>query len=316
MEKLKKKVIPGISSTFFALACLENRSWKSALSHGKNPTEVFVGILIRMTALNEPAKGKIKFKYQKMENQFKGKVAIVTGGSFGIGKATALSFAKKGAKVAIVDWVEDSETINAIKAIGGEVIFIKCDVSKREAVRAMVEKTISTFGRLDYAFNNAGIEGENGKTQECTEENWDKTIAVNLKGIWLCMKYEIPEMLRQGKGVIINCASIAGLVGFAGLPAYVASKHGVLGLTKTSALEYAKLGIRVNAVCPGAIKTAMIDRITGNKKEAEEQFAEMEPIGRLGQPEEVANAVLWLCSDEASFVTGHPMAVDGGWIAQ
>ena len=251
-----------------------------------------------------------------MENQFKGKVAIVTGGSFGIGKATALSFAKKGAKVAIVDWVEDSETINAIKAIGGEVIFIKCDVSKGEAVRAMVEKTISTFGRLDYAFNNAGIEGENGKTQECTEENWDKTIAVNLKGIWLCMKYEIPEMLRQGKGVIINCASIAGLVGFAGLPAYVASKHGVLGLTKTSALEYAKLGIRVNAVCPGAIKTAMIDRITGNKKEAEEQFAEMEPIGRLGQPEEVANAVLWLCSDEASFVTGHPMAVDGGWIAQ
>ena len=251
-----------------------------------------------------------------MENQFKNKVAIVTGGSFGIGKATAIAFAKKGAKVAVVDWVEDSETVNAIKALGGEAIFIKCDVSKTEDVKAMIEKTISTFGRLDYAFNNAGIEGSNGTTQECTEENWDKTIAVNLKGIWLCMKHEIPEMLKQGKGVIINCASIAGLVGFPGLPAYVASKHGVIGLTKTSALECAKLGIRVNAVCPGAIKTPMIDRITGNKKEVEEQFAGMEPIGRLGQPEEVANAVLWLCSDEASFVTGHAMAVDGGWVAQ
>lgn len=251
-----------------------------------------------------------------MENQFKNKVAIVTGGSFGIGRATAIAFAKKGAKVVIADWVEDSETLNAIKLLGGEAIFIKCDVSKTEDVKAMIEKTIATFGRLDYAFNNAGIEGNNGTTQECPEENWDKTIAVNLKGIWLCMKHEIPEMLKQGKGVIINCASIAGLVGFPGLPAYVASKHGVIGLTKTSALECAKLGIRVNAVCPGAIKTPMIDRITGNKKEVEEQFAGMEPIGRLGQPEEVANAVLWMCSDEASFVIGYAMAVDGGWVAQ
>ena len=251
-----------------------------------------------------------------METTFKNKVAIVTGGSFGIGKATAIAFAQKGAKVVIADWVEDSETLNAIKTLGGEAIFIKCDVSKTEDVKAMLEKTIATFGHLDYAFNNAGIEGNNGITQECTEENWDKTIGINLKGIWLCMKYEIPEMLKQGKGVIINCASIAGLVGFPGLPAYVASKHGVIGLTKTSALECAKLGIRVNAVCPGAIKTPMIDRITGNKKEVEEQFAGMEPIGRLGHPEEVANAVLWLCSDEASFVTGHAMAVDGGWVAQ
>ncbi|NUM50906.1 MAG: SDR family oxidoreductase [Flavobacteriales bacterium] len=251
-----------------------------------------------------------------METTFKNKVAIITGGSFGIGKATAIAFAKKGARVAIADLVEDAETVNAIKALGGEAIFIKCDVSKTEDVKAMIGKTISTFGRLDYAFNNAGIEGSNGTTQECTEENWDKTIAVNLKGIWLCMKHEIPEMLKQGKGIIINCASIAGLVGFPGLPAYVASKHGVIGLTKTSALECAKLGIRVNAVCPGAIKTPMIDRITGNKKEVEAQFAGMEPIGRLGQPEEVANAVLWLCSDEASFVTGHAMTVDGGWVAQ
>lgn len=251
-----------------------------------------------------------------MVTEFKNKVAIVTGSSFGIGRATAVAFAKKGAKVAVVDWVEDSETINLIKSLGGEAIFIKCDVSNTADVKSMVEKTIATFGRLDYAFNNAGIEGSNGTTHECTEENWDKTIGVNLKGVWLCMKHEIPEILKQGKGVIINCASIAGLVGYTGLPAYVASKHGIIGLTKTSALEYAKQGIRVNAVCPGAIKTPMIDRITGNKKEVEEQFAGLEPLGRLGQPEEVANAVLWMCSDEASFVTGHAMAVDGGWVAQ
>lgn len=251
-----------------------------------------------------------------MENQFEGKVALVTGGSFGIGRATAIAFAKKGVKVVIADWVEDTETLNAIKLLGGDAIFIKCDVSKTEDVKAMLEKAIATFGRLDYAFNNAGIEGAMAPTHDCTEENFDKTIGVNLKGVWLCMKYEIPEMLKQGKGVIINCSSIAGLVGFPGLPIYVATKHGVIGLTKTAALEYAKAGIRVNAVCPGAIKTAMIDRITGKKKEVEDQFAAMEPIGRMGEPEEVAKAVIWLCSDDASFVTGHAMAVDGGWVAQ
>jgi NAD(P)-dependent dehydrogenase (short-subunit alcohol dehydrogenase family) len=251
-----------------------------------------------------------------MENQFKGKVALVTGGSFGIGKATAIAFAKKGTKIVIVDWVEDSETLNDIKAAGGEAIFVKCDVSKTVDVKGMIEKTISTFGRLDYAFNNAGIEGLMAQTHDCTEENFDKTIDVNLKGVWLCMKYEIPEMLKQGKGVIVNCSSIAGLVGSPGLPAYVATKHGVIGLTKTAALEYAKVGIRVNAVCPGAIKTAMIDRITGKNKEVEDQFAAMAPIGRMGEPDEVAKAVLWLCSDEASYVTGHAMAVDGGWVAQ
>jgi NAD(P)-dependent dehydrogenase (short-subunit alcohol dehydrogenase family) len=251
-----------------------------------------------------------------MENEFKGKVALVTGGSFGIGKATAIAFAKKGAKVVIVDWVDDSEALNDIKAAGGEAIFVKCDVSKTVEVQGMIEKTISTFGRLDYAFNNAGIEGFMAPTHDCTEENFDKTIDVNLKGVWLCMKYEIPEILKQGKGVIVNCSSIAGLVGSPRLPAYVATKHGVIGLTKTAALEYAKAGIRVNAVCPGAIKTPMIDRITGKKKEVEDQFAAMEPIGRMGEPDEVAKAVLWLCSDEASFVTGHAMAVDGGWVAQ
>lgn len=251
-----------------------------------------------------------------MNTSFKNKIAIVTGGSFGIGKATAIAFAQNGANVVIVDWVTDHETLNAIKAMGGNAIFIQCDVSKPDQVKAMIDQTIATYGRIDYAFNNAGIEGASAVTHECTEENWDKTIGVNLKGIWLCMKYEIAEMLKQGKGAIVNCASVAGLIGFAGLPAYVASKHGIIGLTKTSALECAKLGIRVNAVCPGAIATPMIDRLTGKQKEVEAQFAALEPIGRLGQPDEVANAVIWLCSDEASFVTGNAMTVDGGWVAQ
>lgn len=251
-----------------------------------------------------------------METIFKNKVIIVTGGSFGIGKATAIAFAKQGAKIVIADWAENPETIAFIKDLGNDVMFLKCDVSRSDEVKSMVEKTIATFGRLDYAFNNAGIEGNTALTPDCTEDNWDKTIAINLKGVWLCMKYEIPEMLKQGKGVIINCSSVAGLVGFEGLPAYVASKHGVVGLTKTAALECAKHGIRINAVCPGVIQTPMIDRLTGKKKEAIEQYTALEPLGRFGQPEEIANAVLWLCSDEASFVTGHGMAVDGGFVAK
>lgn len=251
-----------------------------------------------------------------MEKQFQGKVAIVTGGSFGIGRATAIAFADRGAKVAIVDCIEDNETLNHIQAAGGEAIFVKCDVSKGADVKAMIEKVMAAYGRLDYAFNNAGIEGASAPTHECTEENWERTIGVNLKGVWLCMKYEIQQMLKQSKGAIVNCASIAGLVGFQGLPVYVASKHGVVGLTKTAALEYAKSGIRVNAVCPGVIKTNMVDRITGREKEVEKQFEDMEPVGRMGQPEEVAEAVIWLCSDAASFVTGDAMAVDGGWTAQ
>jgi NAD(P)-dependent dehydrogenase (short-subunit alcohol dehydrogenase family) len=251
-----------------------------------------------------------------MESNFKNKVAIITGGSYGIGRATAIAFSRKGAKVVIADWVENQETLNQIKSTGAEAIFIKCDVSKAEDVSMMVKKTMDRFGRLDHAFNNAGIEGLRGSTIDCTEENWDKTIAINLKGVWLCMKYQLPELLKQGKGSIVNCASIAGMIGYQDLPAYVASKHGIVGLTKTAALEFAKSGIRINAVCPGVIKTPMIDRLTGNKKEAEDQYASMEPIGRLGRPEEIANAVVWLCSDEASFITGHAMAVDGGWLAQ
>jgi NAD(P)-dependent dehydrogenase (short-subunit alcohol dehydrogenase family) len=251
-----------------------------------------------------------------MNSIFKDKTALVTGGSFGIGRAVAIAFAAKGAKVIIGDWIDGQETVDFIKNAGGEALYIKCDVANKKDVINLIGKSIETYGQLDYAFNNAGIEGIMAPVHECTEENWDKTIGVNLKGIWLCMKYEIAEMLKLKSGAIVNCASIAGLVGFPGLPAYVASKHGVIGLTKTAALECAKSGIRVNAVCPGAIKTAMIDRITGNKKEAEQQFADMEPIGRLGKPDEVANAVLFLCSDEASFITGHSMAVDGGWVAQ
>ena len=251
-----------------------------------------------------------------MEVSFKNKVALVTGGSLGIGRATAIAFARKGAKVVVVDWIENYETVNLIREIGSEAIFIKCDVSKIVDVKVMIAKAIVEFGRLDYAFNNAGIEGIQANTWDCTEENWDKTINVNLKGIWNCMKYEIPEMLKLGKGVIVNCASVAGLVGFEGLPAYVASKHGVVGLTKTAALECAKLGIRVNAVCPGVIQTPMIDRLTHKEKENIAQFKGFEPIGRFGLPEEVANAVVWMCTDEASFVTGHAMAVDGGFVAK
>jgi NAD(P)-dependent dehydrogenase (short-subunit alcohol dehydrogenase family) len=251
-----------------------------------------------------------------MEQIFQNKVAIVTGGSFGIGRTAAIAFAARGAKVAIGDWTEDNETLKAIKSNGGEAIFVKCDVSKDADVKNLVSKTLSQFGRLDFAFNNAGIEGSSAPTHECSEENWDKTIGVNLKGVWLCLKYEIMQMLKTGGGAIVNNASIAGLVGFTNIPAYVASKHGVIGLTKNAALEYAKAKIRVNVVCPGVIKTPMIDRFTGKSKEVEKQFENMEPVGRLGQPEEVAEAVMWLCSDASSFVTGDAIPVDGGWTAQ
>lgn len=250
-----------------------------------------------------------------MEKIFQDKVAVITGGCFGIGKATALAFAQRGAKVVLVDWLAAPATVNEIESGGGTVHFIKCDVSNSQNVSETINEVIKLFGRIDFAVNNAGIEGDTAPTHECTEENWDKTINVNLKGVWLCMKHEITFMLRQGKGAIVNTASVAGLIGFPGLPAYVASKHGILGLTKTAALENAKKGIRVNAVSPGVIKTAMVDRVTGQDKTVEKQYEDMEPVGRMGQPEEVAEAIVWLCSDSASFITGHALAVDGGWIA-
>lgn len=175
---------------------------------------------------------------------------------------------------------------------------------------------VAAYGRLDCAFNNAGIEGAMADTVACTEENWDRTLAVNLKSIWLCMKHEIPRMLEQGGGAIVNCASIAGLVGFGNLPAYTASKHGVVGITRSAALEYAKRGIRINAVCPGVIRTPMVERVFGAQPGMEAQLAAGEPIGRLGRPEEIAAAVLWLRSEQASFVTGQAIAVDGGWTTQ
>jgi NAD(P)-dependent dehydrogenase (short-subunit alcohol dehydrogenase family) len=246
------------------------------------------------------------------------KVALVTGGGSGIGRACALAFAREGAKVVVADVMErgGEETVQMIREAGGESIFVKTDVSKTADVEALVKSAVDTYGRLDCAINNAGIEGIMAPTADYTEENWDRVININLKGVWLCMKYEIPEMQKQGSGAIVNMASVAGLVGFQGMPAYCASKGGIIQLTKVAALEYAKAGIRVNAVCPGVIRTPMVERVTGGNPEAEAQFTAMEPVGRMGTPGEIAESVVWLCSDAASFITGHPMVVDGGLTAQ
>ena len=253
-----------------------------------------------------------------MSGELEGKVVLVTGAGSGIGRESALAFAAAGGRVIVSDVVVDGgeETVAQIKAAGGEATFVRADVSQRADVEALVRQTVESYGRLDCAHNNAGIEGDMAPTCDCTEANWDRTIAVNLKGVWLCMKYEIPQMLEQGGGVIVNTSSVAGLVGFLNLPAYVATKHGVAGLTRTAALEYADQGIRVNAVCPGVINTPMIDRIVAGDAEAEAQFTALEPVGRMGSPAEVAQAVVWLCSDGASFVTGIAMPVDGGFVAQ
>lgn len=247
------------------------------------------------------------------------KVSLVTGGASGIGRATALAFAQSGVKVVLADLsaeAGESAAAQISKETGVPASFVECDVSKPADVERMVRHALERFGRIDYAFNNAGTEGIQAATAECSEENWDRTVATDLKGTWLCMKYEIPQMLKQGGGAIVNCSSIAGLVGFPNLPAYVASKHGVIGLTKTAALEYAKNNIRVNAVCPGIIHTPMVDRFVGGNVEAMQALTAGEPIGRIGEPSEVAEAVLYLCSSRASFVTGVAMPVDGGWVAQ
>jgi NAD(P)-dependent dehydrogenase (short-subunit alcohol dehydrogenase family) len=253
-----------------------------------------------------------------MAGRVDGKIALVTGGGSGIGRATALTFAREGAKVVVADVVVEGgeDTVGQIKAAGGEAMFVKTDVARAAEVDAVVKAAVATHGRLDCAFNNAGVEGMLQTTVEYGEAHWDRVLAINLKGVWLCMKYEIAQMLKQGSGAIVNTASAAGLVGFPHLSAYVASKHGVVGLTKTAALEYAKAGIRVNAVCPGGIRTPMLERAFKMMEGFAEAAVASEPVGRLGQPGEIAEAVVWLCSDAASFITGVPMAVDGGLVAQ
>jgi len=253
-----------------------------------------------------------------MPGQLDGKVALVTGGASGIGRATALTFASEGAKLIIADTNADGgqQTVHLITEQGGEATFVRTDVSNAVEVQALISTAVETYGRLDCAHNNAGISGGGrALTADYAEDMWHQVLAVNLTGVWLCMKYEIPQMLQQGGGVIVNTASVAGLIGARGLAAYVASKHGVVGLTKTAALEYAAQGIRVNCVCPGVIHTPMTARGL-SRPELRARIIASEPMGRVGTPEEIAAAVVWLCSDAASFVTGHTMTIDGGLVAQ
>jgi len=251
------------------------------------------------------------------ERMLEGKIALITGASSGIGQGAASVFARHGARLVLADInVEGgAETVRLVQEAGGEAIFVKTDVSKAGEVEALIKQAVSRFGRLDCALNNAGLDGQIGATADCTEENWDHVLAVNLKGVWLCMKYQIPQMLAQGGGAIVNTASVAGLVGYPGLCAYVASKHGVVGLTRAAALEYGKQHIRINAVCPGAIRTPLLENAIRQGVLTEEQVATMEPIGRLGTVEEVGETAAWLCSGRASFMLGHALAVDGGWTA-
>lgn len=252
-----------------------------------------------------------------MTRELEGKVGLVTGGTSGIGRETAVLFAKAGAKVVVAGRrePEGEQTVELIRAGGGEGLFVKADVSKSAEVDQLVQKTVERFGRLDIAFNNAGIEGAWSPIVRQSEEDWDRTIAINLKGVWLCLKYEIQQMLSQGgTGAIVNMSSVTGLVGSAGAAAYSASKHGVIGLTQTAALETAKAGIRINAVCPGFTETPMADRLF-RAPGVQKHIVGLHPIGRLGRPAEIAEAVVWMCSERASFMTGQSLVIDGGFLA-
>lgn len=248
--------------------------------------------------------------------RLKKKVALITGGGSGIGRATCLLFAREGAKVVVADYVAEggNETVRQITAAGGEAVFVQADVAKSLDVQNMIATTVKTYGGVDVLFNNAGIEGPSAKIANYREEDWDRVIAIDLTAVYLGMKYVIPEMLKQGGGVIISTASVAGLVGFPGSGAYAAAKAGVINLTRMVAIEYADKNIRVNCICPGIIETPMVDRVMGNRPR--EGVVKAEPIGRLGKPEDIANAALFLACDESSFATGAPFIIDGGYVAR
>jgi len=251
---------------------------------------------------------------------FSGRVAFVTGGASGIGRAAALAFARKGASVVTADVSEqgNQETAHLIEQLGGRALAVRCDVTRGEEVKAALTKTADTFGRLDFAFNNAGIEPRSpAPTADYDEEEWNRIFDINLRGMFLCMKHEIPLILKHGGGgAIVNTSSGAGVIGIKGSPAYTAAKHGVIGLTKAAALDYAAQNIRINAVCPGYIDTPMMGRFTGGTPEGRAKIIAEEPVGRMGTPEEIAAAVIWLCSDGAAFMIGHAMVVDGGQTVQ
>jgi NAD(P)-dependent dehydrogenase (short-subunit alcohol dehydrogenase family) len=252
-----------------------------------------------------------------MTQELQGKIGLVTGGTSGIGRETAVLFAKAGAKVVVAGRrePEGKKTIDLVHAAGGEGLFVEADVSKASEMDALIQKTVQRFGRLDIAFNNAGIEGVWVPIISQSEADWDRTIDTNLKGVWLCLKYEIRQMLKQGcGGAIVNMASISGLMGSAGAAAYTASKHGVIGLTKAAALETARHRIRINAVCPATVETPMSERLFG-APEIHKAVLSYHPIGRFGKPAEIAEAVVWMCSDRASFMTGQSMVLDGGFLA-
>jgi NAD(P)-dependent dehydrogenase (short-subunit alcohol dehydrogenase family) len=252
-----------------------------------------------------------------MAGRVDGKVVVATGIASGIGRATALALAREGARLVLGDVAAaGEETARDARALGAHAEFVPADVTRQADVDALVARALSRHGRLDCAVNNAGIEGALRNTADYPEETFERVIQVNLIGVWRCLRAEVPVMLRTGGGAIVNTASVAGLVGAGALSAYVASKHGVVGLTRSAAIEYAKAGIRVNAVCPGVIDTPMVDRLSAEMPALREALIAMKPMGRLGRAEEVAEAVVWLCSDAASFVTGHALAVDGGYVAQ